>query len=271
MRNVRHMRATQRGSYPVPQMTRTSSWPAWLHFLLTDLDFPGKLERNAQRRGVWTVIWAMKQASGQNTVSWIFVTASFIQALSKKACALKINQTVQGRCMTRAKLNIRKSSADLLRINICFQIPSVKVSRHSFYLQMGNLQCKKRRQSSVHKPLHKRQERYNTFFPFAAISLVDTLSKIQRDREMTLISTSNVVPRSNKRWRSGRTGSQVHRQYTLEWKASLPSQCCQLPQKREGSGSHRDTARRGSGYRFVPDRFVRYGVLELLQDRASRK
>lgn len=143
MRNVRHMSATQRGSYPVPQMTRTSSWPAWLHFLLTDLHFPGKLERNAQRRGVWTVIWAMKQASGQNTVSWIFVTASFIQALSKKACALKINQAVQGRCMTRVKLNIRKSSAALRRINICFQIPSVKVSRHSFYLQMGNLQCKK--------------------------------------------------------------------------------------------------------------------------------
>lgn len=70
MRNVRHMRATQRRSYLLPLMTGTSSRSAWLHSLLTDLDFSGKLERTPQRRGVWTVIWARKQASGQNTVSW---------------------------------------------------------------------------------------------------------------------------------------------------------------------------------------------------------
>lgn len=141
MRNVLHMRATQWRSYLVPPMTRTSSRPAWPHFLLANLDFPGKLERNGQRRGVWTVIWAMKWASGQNTVSWVFVTASFIQALSKPACAFKINQAVQGRCMTCVRINIRKSSAELVQINICFQIPAVKVSRHGFYPQMDNLQC----------------------------------------------------------------------------------------------------------------------------------
>lgn len=75
---------------------------------------------------------------------------------------------------------------------------------------------------------------------------------------MTLISRSNVVPRSNKRWRSGHTGNQVH--------------CCQVAAKmREGSGSHGASARRGSGYRFAPDCFERVGVLELLLNRACRK
>lgn len=129
MRNVRHMRAAQRRSYLLPLMTRTSSRPAWLHFLLTDLHFPGKLERNAQRRRVWTVISDMIQE-----FSWRRAPPRLYPS---QPALFKINQAVQGRCMTRVKLNIRKGSAELLQINICFQIPTVKVGRHSFLSPNG--------------------------------------------------------------------------------------------------------------------------------------
>lgn len=59
---------------------------------------------------------------------------------------------------------------------------------------------KKGRRRSVHKPpLQKqRQERYNVFLRVTITPPVDTLSKIESDRGMTLISTSHVEPRSNK-------------------------------------------------------------------------